>query len=89
MEVRGHGICLRQGAGNLVPAGRDVADPRTSFRVGDAQVIPVADANFDAAVSGLVINFVPDQPKAIGEMKRATRPGGAVAACVWNYAGEM
>ena len=43
----------------------------------------------NAAVSGLVISFVPDQPKAIGEMKRATRPGGTVAAYVWDYAGEM
>jgi hypothetical protein len=40
-------------------------------------------------VSGLVINFVPDQRVAFAEMARATRPGGAVAAYVWDYAGEM
>jgi hypothetical protein len=38
---------------------------------------------------GLVINFVSDQTKAVGEMRRITRPGGVVAAYVWDYAGEM
>jgi len=75
--------------GFVAYARHHVADPRAIFQIGDAQAIPVADAAFDAAVSGLVINFVPDQPKAIGEMKRATRPGGTVAAYVWDYAGEM
>jgi len=41
------------------------------------------------SVAGLVINFVPDQRKAITEMARATKPGGTVAAYVWGYAGEM
>jgi len=40
-------------------------------------------------VSGLVLNFVPDQPKAVAEMRRAARPGGTVAVYVWDYAGEM
>jgi SAM-dependent methyltransferase len=66
-----------------------VTDPRATFRVGEAQKLPVADGSFDATVAGLVINFVPDQAKAVGEMRRATRPGGIVAAYVWDYAGEM
>jgi hypothetical protein len=40
-------------------------------------------------VSGLVINFVPDQAKAVREMRRATRSKGTVAAYGWDYAGEM
>src|SRR5262249_30389607 len=70
-------------------ARKHVADPRASFRVGDAQALPLASHSFDAAVAGLVINFVPDQAKAIGEMRRATRPDGGVAAYVWDYAGAM
>ena len=66
-----------------------VTDPRAAFQVGDAQALPVADGVFDATVSGLVLNFVPDQAKAVREMKRATRAGGVVAAYVWDYAGEM
>jgi SAM-dependent methyltransferase len=63
-----------------------VPDPRASFRAGDAQALPVDDAAFDAVVSGLVLNFVPD---ALAEMRRAVRPGGTVAAYVWDYPGEM
>jgi len=70
-------------------ARHKVTDPRAAFEVGDAQALPVADGAFDAAVSGLVINFVPDQAKAVREMRRATRSKGAVAAYVWDYAGEM
>jgi SAM-dependent methyltransferase len=66
-----------------------VTDPRAAFQVGNAQAIPVADGVFDATVAGLVLNFVPDQAKAVREMKRATRAGGVVAAYVWDYAGEM
>lgn len=66
-----------------------VTDSRASFRAGDAQSLPVDDAAFDAVVSGLVLNFVPDQPRAMAEMRRAARPGGTVAAYVWDYATGM
>jgi SAM-dependent methyltransferase len=62
---------------------------RVEFRVGDAQGLAVADRSFDATVSGLVLNFVRDPAKALAEMRRVTRPGGKVAAYVWDYAGEM
>jgi SAM-dependent methyltransferase len=64
-------------------------DPRARFTVGDAQRIPFGDATVDAAVSGLVINFVADPGRAVMEMRRATRVGGTVAAYVWDLAGEM
>jgi SAM-dependent methyltransferase len=70
-------------------ARHKVTDQRATFRVGDSQALDVPSGSFDAAVAGLVINFVPDQSKALGEMRRATRPGGIVAAYVWDYAGEM
>ncbi len=64
-------------------------DPRASFQVGDAQQLPLEAGQFDAAVSGLVLNFVPRPADAAREMARVTRAGGAVAAYVWDYAGEM
>jgi ubiquinone/menaquinone biosynthesis C-methylase UbiE len=70
-------------------ARHKVTDQRATFRVGGSQALDVPSGSFDAAVAGLVINFVPDQSKALGEMRRATRPGGIVAAYVWDYAGEM
>ncbi len=66
-----------------------VPDSRVEFRVGDAQNLPVADGEFDAVVSGLVLNFVPDRPKMVAEMRRAARPGAKIALYVWDYAGEM
>jgi SAM-dependent methyltransferase len=70
-------------------AERQIPDPRVSFSPGDAQALPVDDAAFDAVVSALVLNFVPDQPAALADLHRATRPGGTVAAYVWDYAGGM
>ncbi len=60
-----------------------------SFEVGDAQSLPVDAESVDAAVSGLVLNFVPQPQRAVAEMARATRQGGVVAAYVWDYAGKM
>lgn len=75
--------------GFLDRARRNAADARASFRIGDAENLPLADDTVDAAVSGLVLNFVPDKAKALAEMKRVTRPGGTVAFYVWDYPGEM
>ena len=75
--------------GFLATARKRVSDPCASFLIGDAQKLPVDDASADVAVSGLVLNFVPDSARAIAEMRRAVRSGGSVALYVWDYAGEM
>jgi SAM-dependent methyltransferase len=64
-------------------------DPRVRFDVGDARALQEASASFDAAVSGLVLNFVPEPDQAVLEMARVARPGGVVAAYVWDYADGM
>jgi SAM-dependent methyltransferase len=66
-----------------------VSDARVDFHVADAQALPADNHAFDVTVSGLVLNFIPDISRAVSEMVRATRPGGQVAAYVWDYAGEM
>ncbi len=76
-------------AGFVEHARAHVTDPRATFEVGDAQSLPVESARFGAAVSGLVLNFVPKASLAASEMMRAVRPGGVVAAYVWDYAGKM
>lgn len=40
-------------------------------------------------LSQLVVNFLADAPAGVAAMVRAARPGGVVAAAVWDYAGEM
>src|SRR4051794_27541782 len=57
------------------------------FRVGDAQKLPFADNTFDVAAMALVIAFFPDPDKAVSEMARVVRPGGAVAAYMWDVPG--
>jgi len=75
--------------GFLAFARQRVTDPRVSFQVAGAEALPVGDGDFDVVAAGLVINFVPDQPKATQEMCRAARRSGTVAAYVWDYASEM
>ena len=58
-------------------------------RPGRAEQLPYGDDEFDAALAQLVLHFVSDPPAAAAEMRRVVRPGGAVAACVWDFAGEM
>jgi SAM-dependent methyltransferase len=70
-------------------AAEHVRGPNVTFRTGDAQALPFHDASVDAAVAGLCLNFVPDQAGAAAEMQRVVRPGGIVAAYVWDYAGRM
>jgi SAM-dependent methyltransferase len=55
----------------------------------DARNLPFAAAAFDRVVSGLVLNFVPDQRRAAAEMARVARSSGDVALYVWDYAGKM
>jgi SAM-dependent methyltransferase len=70
-------------------AGAGIRDPRATFRTGDALALPVDDAAVDIVVSGLVLNFLPDQLAAVTEWRRVTEPGGLVAAYVWDYASGM
>lgn len=59
------------------------------FVVGTAESLPLADGEVEAALSLLVLNFVPDAGAAVREMRRVTAPGGAVGAAVWDYATGM
>jgi ubiquinone/menaquinone biosynthesis C-methylase UbiE len=62
---------------------------RASFEVGDAQQLRFADASFDASLSLLVFNFIPDPKKALMELRRVTKPGGRISAAVWDYGAGM
>lgn len=63
--------------------------PGVDVRPGSAERLPFPDAAFDAALAQLVVHFVHDPDQAAGEMRRVVRPGGAVAACVWDFAEQM
>ena len=75
--------------GFVAAARRNVTDPRASFDSADATALPWNSASFDVAVSGLVLNFVPDHKAMASEMARITKPGGKVALYVWDYGRGM
>lgn len=89
-------------AGRLETANVAAADPSEPFVeacrerlpgvevvVAGAEALPFSNATFDAALAQLVVNFMADAEAGVREMARVTRPGGVVASCVWDYAGEM
>jgi SAM-dependent methyltransferase len=74
----------------MLPFARaHAADPRVSFRVGEAGRLPYDSGQFDVVVSGLVLNFIPDVSQGLVEMARVVTPGGVMAAYVWDYADGM
>ncbi|MET0840261.1 MAG: class I SAM-dependent methyltransferase [Marmoricola sp.] len=79
-------VALDPSAGFVEEARRRAVDPRAEFRVGTAEEVPADVA--DVAVSGLVLNFVPDPDAAVRAMAAAVGHG-TVAAYVWDYGGRM
>jgi SAM-dependent methyltransferase len=75
--------------GYVTYAREQTTDSRATFSVGDAQSLLFETGGYEAVVSGLVLNFIPDKERALSEMARVTRPGGIVALYVWDYVGEM
>jgi SAM-dependent methyltransferase len=61
--------------------------PGADIRQAAAERLPFATATFDAALAQLVVHFMADPVAGLQEMARVTRPGGVVAACVWDHAG--
>lgn len=61
--------------------------PWADIRHGVAEHLPFDDDIFVATLAELVVHFMTDAAAGAREMVRVTRPGGVVAACVWDFAG--
>jgi SAM-dependent methyltransferase len=61
--------------------------PGVDIRQSAAEQLPFPDDAFDAALAQLVVHFMTDPVAGLRQMARVTRPGGVVAACVWDHAG--
>ncbi|MER5183332.1 methyltransferase domain-containing protein [Streptomyces sp. NPDC002896] len=81
-------VGLDPSAGFLESA-RTALPASAGFAIADGQSLSVRDEAFDVVVSGLVLNFLAAPGAAVGEAARAVRPGGLVAAYVWDYAEGM
>ena len=71
----------------LEGARRCRSHPRVTYEHGDACDMQYANASFDACVSALAIDVIPDVDQIAGEMRRVTRPGGVVACCTFDFWG--
>jgi SAM-dependent methyltransferase len=62
--------------------------PGVDVRQAAAEHLPFPDGTFGAALAQLVVHFMADPVQGLREMRRVSRPGGTVAACVWDHAGD-
>jgi SAM-dependent methyltransferase len=60
--------------------------PEVDIRRYSAEQLPFPDGAFDVTLAQLVVHFMADPVAGLREMGRVTRPGGVVAACVWDHA---
>jgi SAM-dependent methyltransferase len=63
--------------------------PGIDARIGTAENLPFPDDAFDAVLAQLVVNFMSNPEQGAREMRRTVKPGGVVAACVWDYPDGM
>jgi SAM-dependent methyltransferase len=62
--------------------------PGLDVRQATAEQLPFGDGTFDVTLAQLVVHFMADPVAGLREMGRVTRPGGLVAACVWDHGGD-
>src|SRR6187402_222800 len=65
------------------------AFPGVTVEEAAGEQLPFGDDTFDASLAQLVVNFMKDAHAGVSEMMRVTRPGGSVAAAVWDYGKGM
>jgi SAM-dependent methyltransferase len=96
----GPGSLTQELVGRIGAANVAAIDPSVSFvaalhdrypgvdvREAPAESLPYPAATFDAALAQLVVHLMTDPLAGLREMARVVRPGGVVAACVWDYGG--
>lgn len=74
--------------GQLAFARARLGGSLAEFHSGDAMALPFPAESFDAAVMALVLVFVPEPLKGVAEMRRVVKPGGTVAAYMWDMTSD-
>ena len=86
-RVGGEAVAAVDPSESFVAAAR-ARHPTVDVQLASAEHLPFEDDIFDAALAQLVVHFMVDPVAGMREMARVTRPGGVVAVCVWDHAGE-
>jgi SAM-dependent methyltransferase len=79
-------VCAAEPSPTFAAAARQRL-PGVAVSQAAAEHLPFADMVFDVVAAQLVVHFMRDPVGGLREMRRVTRPGGTVAACVWDYGG--
>jgi SAM-dependent methyltransferase len=62
--------------------------PDVASQQASAEALPFEDESFDTVLAQLVVHFMNDPVQGLREMARVARPGGVVAASVWDHGGN-
>jgi SAM-dependent methyltransferase len=63
--------------------------PNIVYQTGDIRRMTFPDGAFDAAVSTLALDVLPETDQVVAEMKRVVRPGGFIASAVHQFLGGL
>ena len=88
-DAGAHVVGVDASEGYLEGAHRRRSHPNIIYEFGDACQMRFDDNLFDAAVSTLALDVLPEIEQVVAEMKRVTRPGGLVASGVHQFFGGM
>ncbi|HUZ23852.1 MAG TPA: methyltransferase domain-containing protein [Streptosporangiaceae bacterium] len=80
-------VCAVEPSKSFAAAARERL-PEVDVRLSAAEHLPFPAGAFDVVLAQLVVHFMADPVAGLREMGRVTRPGGTVAACVWDHAGD-
>lgn len=79
-------VCAVEPSASFAAAARERL-PGVDVRASAAEQLPFPDGGFDVVLAQLVVHFMADPVAGLREMGRVARPGGLVAACVWDHGG--
>ncbi len=72
----------------MAAAGEAPAGARATAAVGDALALPYADGTFDCVIASEILEHVPADDAAIGELVRVLKVGGTLAVTVPRWLPE-
>src|SRR5437764_4665718 len=91
-QRRAIGTGVDVGAARLRQAqDNNIGNSRLKFFRGDVQELDFASGVFDVVYARMLLQYVPDKEKAVGELVRVCKPGGTVllqdldGQLVWHY----
>jgi SAM-dependent methyltransferase len=84
LVARGADVVAVEPSGQFLEALR-ARLPDVTVVAGAAEDLPFGDGEFDAALAQLVVHFMTDPLAGVTELRRVTRAGGVVSACVWDH----